>query len=126
VEIDGRGGAMDRGGKGNVGGGTSRESKWAEWDAKWVFAGIEERNELVRVNEWADVKREVAPEELKEKREGGLGDREAESPSETVEGGVSKIEGRLVNREPEESEERELSRGENVFGEVQPRGVTSL
>jgi hypothetical protein len=120
VEIDGRAGAMDRGGKGDAGGRPSGKGEGAKWDAKWVLASVEEGNELMGEDERADVEREIAPEELNEERKGGLGDGKGESPSETVEGRVSEIEGRLVNREPEEGKEGELGRGENKFGEVEP------
>jgi hypothetical protein len=91
-----------------------------------VLAGVEERDELVGEDERANVEREVAPEELDEERQGWLGDGETESPSESIEGGVSEIKGGLIHREPEECKKGQLSRGENKFGEVEPRGVPSL
>jgi hypothetical protein len=126
VEIDGRAGAMNRGRKGDVGGRASGKGEGAKRDAEWVFAGVEEGNELMGVHERADVEREITPEELNEERNGGFWDGEAESSGEAIEGRVSEIKGRLVNREPEESKEGELGRGKTEFGEVEPWCVSSL
>jgi hypothetical protein len=72
------------------------------------------------VYERADVEREITPQELDEERDGGFWDREAEPSGEAIEGGVSEIKRRLVDREPEKSEEGELGRGEVEFREVEP------
>jgi hypothetical protein len=120
VKIDWRAGAMDGSGKGDVSGRASGEGKRAKGDAEWVFVGVEEGDELMGVHEGADVEREITPQELDEERNGGLWDREAEPSRKAIEGGMSEIKRRLVDREPEKREEGELGEREVEFREVEP------